>query len=514
LILENKNNQEWLEFLMPEIDVNQNPCTEGVAIVIFGVTGDLARRKLMPALYENAKYGRLPEPFYILGFARRSWSHEKLREVLHAGVVDYGRTKPIDEKVLNSLLENAYYVESTFQNQEGYASLQEAIKKLGVENTLFYLSTPPSWYGTIVENIGQSNMQSCDNGWRRIVVEKPFGRDLETALSLDAKLHSVFSEDQIYRMDHYLGKETVQNIHAFRFGNGIFEPLWNRKYIDHIEITMAESEGVGTRAGYYDKAGVIRDVFQNHLLQLLTLTAMEAPGVFNAKAVRDEKVKVLKSINNITGEKVIENTIRAQYVSGTIDGKRVPSYRDEPDVASDSTTETYMAARLFVNNWRWAGVPFYLRSGKRLPKRVIEIAIQFTQVPLALFGQRNLAEEAPNVLIIRIQPDEGITLFLGAKAPGNQMKIEPVRMHFSYSEAFGDEPPEAYERLLLDCLMGDATLFTRSDEVEEAWRLTNGIIEAWEAQDLRNLPVYEAGTQGPHGADDFIRDHGRVWREL
>jgi len=499
---------------MAEIDVNHEPCLKGVAIVIFGVTGDLARRKLMPSLYENAKNGQLPDPLYILGFARRPWSHEKMRDVLHQGVEDYGRTKPIDENVLNGLLAKAYYVESTFQDKEGYKKLQAAINQLGVQNVLFYLSTPPGWYSTIVENIGETEMETCLEGWRRIVVEKPFGRDLETALSLDAILHSVFSEEQIYRMDHYLGKETVQNIHAFRFGNGIFEPLWNRKYIDHIQITMAESGGVGTRAGYYDKAGVVRDVFQNHLLQLLTLTAMEAPAAFNAKSVRDEKVKVLKSIKNISGEQALVNTFRAQYVSGTIDGERVKSYRDEPDVAPDSTTETYMAARLFVNNWRWAGVPFYLRSGKRLPKRVTEIAIQFTQVPLALFGQRNLAGEAPNVLILRIQPDEGITLFLGAKAPGNQMSIEPVKMHFSYAEAFAGEPPEAYERLLLDCLMGDATLFTRSDEVEEAWRLTNGIITAWEEQDLRNLPVYEAGTQGPHGADDFIRDDGREWREI
>ncbi len=499
---------------MSQIEINKKPCSDGVAIVIFGVTGDLARRKLMPSLYENAKQGRLPEPFYILGFARRPWSHEKMRDVLRQGVLDHGRTKPIDEVVLNRLLDNAYYVESTFQDPEGYDRLDELLRQIGVVNTLLYLSTPPGWYSTIVENIGESNLESCEGGWRRIVVEKPFGRDLDTAISLDSILHSVFAEDQIYRMDHYLGKETVQNILAFRFGNGIFEPLWNRKYIDHIQIIMAEEEGVGTRAGYYDKAGVVRDVLQNHLLQLLTLTAMEAPAVFNAKSVRDEKVKVLKSLGEIRGEKALSNTFRAQYVSGTINGKRVPSYRDEPGVAPESTTETYMAARLFVNNWRWAGVPFYLRSGKRLSKRVTEIAIQFTQVPLSLFGQRNLAGEAPNMLDIRIQPDEGITLFLGAKAPGSAMQIEPVKMHFSYAEAFGDEPPEAYERLLLDCLMGDATLFTRSDEVEEAWRLTQGIIEAWEDQDLINLPVYEAGTQGPHGAEFFITNDGRQWREI
>jgi glucose-6-phosphate 1-dehydrogenase len=437
-----------------------------------------------------------------------------MREVLRDGVMKYGRTKPVDEEILDAILENAYYIESTFQNPEGYTELDRALNRLGVQNTLFYLSTPPGWYSTIVENIGESQLESCAQGWRRIVVEKPFGRDLATARELDAKLHSVFAEDQIYRMDHYLGKETVQNIHAFRFGNGIFEPLWNRKYVDHIQITMAETEGVGTRAGYYDKSGVIRDVFQNHLLQLLSLTAMEAPAVFNAKAVRDEKVKVLKSIEQITGETALENTIRAQYVSGTIDGERVPSYRDEPDVAPDSITETYVAARLFINNWRWAGVPFYLRSGKRLPHRVTEIAIQFTQVPLSLFGQRNLAGEAPNMLVLRIQPDEGITLFLGAKSPGSVMQIEPVKMRFSYAEAFPGDPPEAYERLLLDSLLGDATLFTRSDEVEEAWKLTDGIIDAWQTQDLKNLPVYEAGTQGPHSAEEFIKGDGRRWREI
>jgi glucose-6-phosphate 1-dehydrogenase len=497
---------------MPEIDITNEPCSDGVAIVIFGVTGDLTRRKLMPALYENAKNGRLPNPFYILGFARRPWSHEKMREVLRQGVEDYSRDKNIDQEILNLLLDNAYYIESTFQDEGGYVRLDEALHKLGVQNTLFYLSTPPGWYSTIVENIGKSQLESCQEGWRRIVVEKPFGRDLQSARTLDAKLHSVFKEDQIYRMDHYLGKETVQNILAFRFGNGIFEPIWNRKYIDHIQITMAESGGVGTRAGYYDQAGVIRDVFQNHLLQLMALTAMEAPAVFNAKAVRDEKVKVLKSIADIRGQNALENTIRAQYVSGTVDGKRVPSYRDEPNVAPDSTTETYLAARLFINNWRWAGVPFYLRSGKRLPHRVTEIAIQYTQVPLALFGQRNLAGDAPNVLVLRIQPDEGITLYLGAKSPGSVMQIEPVQMKFSYAEAFADHPPEAYERLLLDSLLGDATLFTRSDEVEEAWQLTDGIIAAWATQGLTNLPVYEAGTQGPQSAEDFIRRDGRQWR--
>lgn len=494
--------------------VDQDPCSEGVAIVIFGVTGDLARRKLMPALYENAKNDRLPKPLYIIGFARRTWTSEKMCDVLRQGVLDFGRTRPVNKNILDRLLENTFYIESTFQDIEGYAALREVLANIGVRNTLFYLATPPGMYATIVENIGKSNLETCKDGWRRIVVEKPFGRDLESALKLDTKLHSVFEENQIYRMDHYLGKETVQNILAFRFGNGIFEPLWDRKYIDHIQITMAESDGVGTRAGYYDHAGVIRDVFQNHLLQLLSLTAMEAPAVFNEKAVRDEKVKVLKSIHAIKGESALNNTFRAQYVSGTINNTRVISYKDEENVDPDSTTETYLAARLFIDNWRWAGVPFYLRSGKRLPRRMTEISIQFTQVPLSLFGQRNLAIEAPNMLVLRIQPDEGILLYLGAKVPGNQMRIEPVKMRFSYADAFGSTPPEAYERLLLDSLMGDATLFTRSDEVKEAWSLTQGIMDAWKAQNLKNMPVYEAGTQGPPSSEDFIKSDGRAWREI
>ncbi len=499
-------------FLENILDKTIQPCSDGVAIVIFGVTGDLSHRKLIPALYENARINLLPKPFYIIGFARRPWDDEELRSVLRDGVMKFGRTQPVDEEVLTSLLKHVHYVESSFEEAAGYQKLGKVLNELGVQNTLFYLATPPVNYSTIVRNLGSADLESCPNGWRRIVVEKPFGHDLESSFSLDKDLHEVFDEDQIYRMDHYLGKETVQNILAFRFGNGIFEPLWNRKYIDHIQITMAESGGVGTRAGYYDRAGVVRDVFQNHLLQLLTMTAMEAPAVFNAKAVRDEKVKVLASINNISEEKALHDTFRAQYVSGTIDGKRVASYRDEPGVDPNSITETYMAARLYVNNWRWAGVPFYLRSGKRLPKRLTEIAIQFTQIPLSLFGQRNLSLEAPNVLVIRIQPDEGITLILGAKVPGNSMRIEPVEMRFSYAEAFGGSPPEAYERLLLDSLNGDATLFTRSDEVGEAWRLTQGIIDAWDAQKLQNLPVYEAGTQGPMGAEDFIKRDKHGWR--
>jgi len=321
-------------------------------------------------------------------------------------------------------------------------------------------------------------------------------------------------EKQVYRIDHYLGKETVQNILVFRFANGIFEPLWNRRYVDHVQITVSETVGVGSRAGYYETAGVIRDMFQNHLLQLLSLTAMEAPVGFNADAVRDEKVKVLKALRPFEGADVASNTYRAQYVSGQIDGQDVPGYKEEPGVSKTSVIETFLATRLFVDNWRWSGVPFYLRSGKCLPCRKTEITIQFKQVPLSLFNWRNMAGDAPNELVLNLQPDEGITLTFGAKVPGPVNEIAPVHMDFSYNATFGSEPPEAYERLLLDCLLGDATLFTRSDEVYAQWAFTTRILEAWKSLPTRNLPVYEAGTWGPPGADEFIQKDGRTWRNV
>lgn len=484
-----------------------------IAFVIFGVTGDLTKRKLIPALYELILKDRLPAPIYAVGFARRDWNDDHLRSVFAQSVDESLQGGMTDATALATLLDKAYYVRSTFDDPEGYERLCEVLKELPIENVVFYLATPPDAYPVIIQQIGSHHLQDCQKGWTRIVIEKPYGTDLESAKELDQQVHKVFREDQIYRIDHYLGKDTVQNILVLRFANGIFEPLWNSKFIDHVQIMVAESVGVGSRAGYYDKAGVIRDIFQNHMLQLLSLTAMEVPIAFNADSVRDEKVKVLRALRPITDEEAMHDTFRAQYVSGWVGGERVPGYKEEVGGNGVTTTETYLAARLFVDNWRWAGVPFYVRSGKRLPRRLTEIEIQFKQVPLPLFDWRNMAGEAPNRLMLTLQPNEGITLTFGAKAPGQENLIAPVKMKFSYEQTFGSEPPDAYQRLILDVFIGDATLFTRSDEVEAAWAFTTRILDAWKKHPVRNLPVYEAGTWGPPGAEDFIRRDGRFWCE-
>ena len=488
--------------------VSQSP----TAFVIFGATGDLTHRKLVPALYELTRTDRLPKPFYVIGFARREWDDTILRQKMREAVFQSADGQPIDEVSLELLLNSMHYVCASFDDEMGYQQLCAKFEELKVENRLYYLATPPEAYPTIVEKLGDARLDRCTPGWTRVVIEKPYGVDLASAQALDSSVHRVFQEDQIYRIDHYLGKETVQNILVFRFANGIFDPLWSRHYVDHIQITVSETVGIGSRGGYYESAGVIRDIFQNHLLQLLTLTTMEAPVAFNADAVRDEKVKVLNALRPLNGQEVINNTYRAQYVSGTVEGKRMPGYKDEPGVDPDSTTETFLAARLYVDNWRWAGVPIYVRSGKALPERATEIAIQFKQVPLSLFNWRNLAGDAPNVLALAIQPHEGITLTFGAKAPGPINTIEPVGMNFDYIKTFAGEPPEAYERLILDSVIGDATLFTRSDEIIAAWKYTNAILDGWKTQPAKHLPVYEAGTWGPPGAEDFIGRDGRAWR--
>ncbi|HAF61594.1 MAG TPA: glucose-6-phosphate dehydrogenase [Anaerolineaceae bacterium] len=494
--------------------MNKNsPDHDLIGFVIFGATGDLTRRKLLPALYQLAKEQNLPDGIKIIGFARRPWSDDFLKDTLKKGIDEFSRQKPVDSQVVSKLLENATYVQGEFEKPEGFNKLRTLIEEENIKRVIYYLATPPTAYMDILDNLHICSYPQMmhENGWARIVVEKPYGQDLETAKSLDEKIHTCFKEEQIFRIDHYLGKETVQNILVFRFANGIFEPLWNNHYIDHVQITVAETVGVGTRAGYFDDSGIIRDMFANHMLQLLSLTAMEAPYAFNASSVRDEKLKVLKALRHLKGQKALDNTYRAQYGSGIVNGKDVKAYLDEDRVKDASITETYMVAKLFVDNWRWSGIPFYLRCGKQLHKRTTEIAIQFKQVPLPLFDWHNMAGDAPNVLRLRLQPDEGITLTFGAKVPGPVNEIAPVNMEFCYEDTFGSEPPEAYERLLLDCMVGDATLFTRSDEALAQWEFTSDIMNAWENDPLKKLAMYTPGSWGPQGADEFMQRDGRKW---
>ena len=483
-----------------------------IGLVIFGATGDLTARKLVPALYQLALADQLPDDLHIIGFARRAWSGGRFQEEMRAALDEHARSQPIQEQALERVLACMHYISAAFDDAEGYRQLDARLEELGADNRLFYLATPPWAFPVIVEQIGTAKLANCPRGWTRIVIEKPYGHDLQSAKELDEIVHGVFAEDQVYRIDHYLGKETVQNILVFRFANGIFEPLWNRRYIDSVQITVAETVGVGSRAGYYEDAGVLRDMLQNHLMQLLALTAMEAPVAFNADAVRDEKVKVLRALHPLTGEAAIQQTLRAQYHGGELDGADVPGYKNLDDVAAQSTTETLLAVKVNVDNWRWAGVPFYLRSGKRLPRRLTEIAVQYKQVPLSLFGARNMAGDAPNRLVLNIQPQEGITLDFGAKVPGPENQIEGVSMDFGYATAFGDSTPEAYERLLMDCMHGDATLFTRSDEVLAAWAFVDGIGAAWESQGLKKLPQYAPGSWGPLEMDEFVERDGFRWR--
>jgi glucose-6-phosphate 1-dehydrogenase len=490
-------------------------------VVIFGASGDLTKRKLIPALYNLALEKRLPERFAVVGYARSEMSHDAFREKMRQAVKDFSRTGLSDGALWRDFANTLYYVRGGYDEDEGFKSLKEFIDGFDrgsrvLPSRVFYLATPPDLYGPVTERIAAAGLApkdlDGDQPRARVVIEKPFGTDLQTARDLNRRVHDVLDERQIYRIDHYLGKETVQNLMVFRFANAVFEPIWNRRYVDHVQITAAETVGVENRGGYYEEAGVLRDMFQNHLLQLLCMTAMEPPVGLDADSVRDEKGKLLKAVRHVAAEEVATAAVRGQYGPGKFDGGEVVGYRQETGVAKNSPTVTYAAIRFFIDNWRWEGVPFYLRSGKRMAKRLTEIAIQFKRPPLLLFKSHAVEDVNPNVLVMRIQPDEGVSLTFEVKPPGHDMTIKPLSLDFNYAEAFGNSPPEAYEALLEDCIEGDSTLFTRHDWVELAWSLMDPIIQVWNLSKPKNFPNYEAGSWGPKEADDFMARDGRRWR--
>ena len=506
-----------------KLEAAPNPLAEGLhdyrvadpaLMVIFGATGDLSGRKLLPALYNLAKQRSLPVGFAVVGAAIDDLTDDAFRKHASDKIHEFSRTQPIDERMLKAFLDSVFYTKVDFGKLDDFKALGRRLDDLdGTRhipgNRIYYCATPPPTYSTIANQLLGASLSAGD-GYRRIVVEKPFGSDLKSARDLTETLHKAFPEDAVYRIDHYLGKETVQNILAFRFANSIFEPVWNTNLIDSVQITVAEEIGIESRGAYYDKAGALRDIVQNHALQLLTLTCMEPPLAFEATAVRDEKVKVLRSIRPITPDDVDSNSVRGQYAEGWVLGEHVAGYRDEKNVAANSQTETFAALRLFVDNWRWAGVPFYIRAGKRMPKRVTEIRVQFKRPPHLTFGRKAMQEVDPNAITLRIQPEEGISLKFGAKVPSAGLRIRSVAMDFQYVTSFLVEAPEAYERLLLDCMIGDPTLFTRSDEVEAAWKLIDPVEESW-SRGRPPLGTYPAGTWGPPSADQLLKADAREW---